>query len=386
MSTHRRIIGLDVHPEVFTAAALTGADACQATVDWITESLSLTQLERWVSTQTTPEDLFVLEASGNSFETVARLKALGRTALVLESVRVGQIEKSYCTTDKNSAVKIARVYLSGLAFTVWTPDEVTRTRRDVLQRYLRTRTDLHRARNRLTGWLNSHNACAPTGTRLTRPSGLTELLNLKPWTALQRQLLESMHADLARADQQRRQLAALIALEVTQDPQMFRLLRLFGVRHIVAFALAAFIGDIHRFATPKQLVAYIGLNPRVRFSGQSGYTGSLAHHGRWELRALLVEAAHTILRCKNSPLHTWGWKLLFRKSRNCAVIAVARKLTVAAWYLMQGLFTPLKELDPTLTIKLRKVVTMIGHKTVRQLGFKTSLEFERCLQQKILSA
>jgi transposase len=45
---------------------------------------------------------------------------------------------------------------------------------------------------------------------------------------------------------------------------------LFGVAEITAFDIGVFVGDIHRFRTPKQLVAYVGLNPRVQLSGQGG--------------------------------------------------------------------------------------------------------------------
>lgn len=40
--------------------------------------------------------------------------------------------------------------------------------------------------------------------------------------------------------------------------------------------------SIHHFRTPKQLVAYVGLNPRVQLSGQGGYVGSVGRHGRKE--------------------------------------------------------------------------------------------------------
>lgn len=98
-----------------------------------------------------------------------------------------------------------------------------------------------------------------------------------------------------------------------------------------------------------------------------------------------MEASHAILQHPN-PLHAWGWKLAFRKGRSCAAIAVARKLTVACWYLMQGFFTPLQEVSTTLRIKLRKTVTVIGRQLVRQIGFPTSLEYEQWLHQSIMTA
>lgn len=381
----RRVIGLDVHPDTFTAAALVGLEAAKAPIQWVTGSLPMSQLEAWARSNTTVTDLLVLEASGNSFETVERLGKVGRRAVVLESVRAGQIKKAYCTTDKISAIKIARVYLSGLAVPVWTPDETTRARRDLFHRYRRAVTDATRHRNRVKSFLSDHGVRLPKGTRLTAPSGESVLLATRTWSPIQQHLLRMMHADLIQAEGQRKQLSRLMAREVIQDPMLLRLIRLFGVRHIVAFALAAFIGDIRRFRSPKQLVAYIGLNPQVHLSGQGGFVGSIAHQGRRDLRALLAEAAHAILQHAN-PLHTWGWKLAYRKGKNCAIIAVARKLTVACWYLMQGLFTPLQEITATLRLKIRKIVTVLGRAGVREMGYKTSIEFEKCLHLQIMKA
>ena len=81
-----------------------------------------------------------------------------------------------------------------------------------------------------------------------------------------------------------------------------------------AFALGALIGDIHRFAHPKKLVKYIGLNPAFDDSGEGQSSGGIAGHGRKDLRSLLVEAAQAVLRCSKNPLAQWGKKLLRRKS------------------------------------------------------------------------
>jgi len=384
VTAERRVIGLDIHPDTFTAAALTGLDAVKAQIQGVSESQPMTKLESWVKANTTAQDTLVLEASGNSFETVKRLETIGRTALVLESLRAGRIKNTYCNTDKISAVKIARVYLSGLAVLVWTPDETTRVRRDIFHRYRRSVTDSTRCRNRIKSFLSDHGVRLPQGTRLTQASGEAVIRRARSWTAIQQDLLRMMRSDLIQAETQRKQLSRLMAREVVQDPSLLRLIRLFGIRHIVAFALAAFIGDIRRFRTPKQLVAYIGLNPRVQLSGKGGYIGSIAHQGRWDLRALLAEAAHAILHHAN-PLHAWGWKLAFRKGRNCAVIAVARKLVVACWYLMQGMFTPLQEVSTTLKLKIHKIVTTLGRTLVREMGYKTSKECEQCLHLQLMN-
>jgi hypothetical protein len=156
---------------------------------------------------------------------------------------------------------------------------------------------------------------------------------------------------------------------VLTDPQLLSIVRLCGVREMVAFALGALIGDIQRFAEPRKLVKYIGLNPAFDDSGQSQWHGGIGGHGRKDLRCLLIEAAQAILRCSETALAKWGKKLLARKgSLNLVVAAMARKLAVAVWYLMMGRWTPLEEIDERLTIKVTKMIGQVGHVGLHKLG------------------
>src|SRR3954468_13414401 len=112
-----RVIGLDSHPDVFTAAALTGGDAATAQVEHIWDRWGIARLEVWAA-QLSASDIVVLEASGNSFAVAERLSGCGVRVIVLESQRAGQIRKSYCANDRVDAVKLGRIYLSGLATVV----------------------------------------------------------------------------------------------------------------------------------------------------------------------------------------------------------------------------------------------------------------------------
>ena len=371
-----RTIGLDLHPEVFDAAALTGRDAAAAEVVRSWSRLETAALEKWAR-EIDARDVVVIEATGNAFDAVQRLRACGVRTVVLETQRAGQIRTAYCTTDRTDAIKLARIYLSGLARLVWEPDQQTRERREVLHRYLRSVCDATRSRNRLKGFLSGHGARLPRGTRLTENSGRVRVLGLHPWSEVQKVLLEQMIEELAGAEQRRRQLASLMAQTVSSDPGLLRLLRLLGVRHIIAFAIGAVVGDVSRFANPKKLVAYLGLTPTVERSGTATRGPEMLRTaGRGDLRALLIQAAHVALRQTNHPLHTWAWKLCLRKShKNVAIAAVARKLTVTIWYCLRGLMTPLAEPDASLEAKIGKIATVLGTKVIYLLGYTSKADF-----------
>ncbi|QHI68339.1 transposase [Tichowtungia aerotolerans] len=141
--------------------------------------------------------------------------------------------------------------------------------------------------------------------------------------------------------------------------------------------MGAIIGDISRFRNPKKLVAYIGLQPGVNRSGVTDHSGGIKHTGRKDLRALLVQAAHAILRMApdSNALARWGRAMIYRKNRNVAAIAVARKLTVYIWYLLRGFFTPLDNLTTSFRTKLQKLAIEIGTATRREMGYTSIKDF-----------
>jgi hypothetical protein len=75
------------------------------------------------------------------------------------------------------------------------------------------------------------------------------------------------------------------------------------------------------------------------------------------------------LRSATTSLAKWGKKLLAKKGAiNLAVAAVARKLTVAVWYLLMGRWTPLEEIDDRLCVKVSKIIGQVGQEGLDKLG------------------
>src|SRR5256885_5591946 len=125
----QRVIGFDSHPDSFTAALLRGPTPAAAITEKMFNKVPMSQLQRWAKKHTTPKDLFVLEASGNSFQVVRTLAAIERKALVLESCHLGKLKEAHANNDKISAVRIGKAYLAGTSKTVWVPDPQTQERR-----------------------------------------------------------------------------------------------------------------------------------------------------------------------------------------------------------------------------------------------------------------
>jgi transposase len=382
--TVQRVIGFDSHPDTFTAAILAGTTPATAIEEKVFNKIPLSRLKSWAQKSTTKADLFVLEASGNSFQVVRTLAAIERKALVLESCQMGKLKEAHANNDRISAVRIAKAYLAGTAKTVWVPDQKTQERRDWFHAYQKASRRTTQVNNSLKSYLSDNGVRLKTGTRLTQTASAQDLLQkARPWSPRQWQVIEGMLMALSHAEQQRRHWRSLIAQEVLDDPALLALTRLCGVREMVAFALGAILGDIRRFASPKKLVKYIGFNPAFDESGEGKWSGGIGGHGRKDLRGLLIQSAQSILRCSNNALAKWGKKLFARKgSRNLAVAAVARKLTVAIWYLMQGRWTPLEEIDEALHHKINTMITHVGTPALKILG-KGRADFRQEIQQSL---
>jgi len=362
---------LDSHPDTFTAALLRGPTPAAAVTEKIFNQVPLAQLSSWAKKYTTSQDVLVLEASGNSFHVVRTLAALNRQALVLESCQMGKLKEAHANNDKISAVRIGKAYLAGTAKVVWVPDPKTQERRDLFHAHRKVVQRTTQMRNRIRSFLSDQGVRLKKGTPLaTGKAAETALRKVHPWSPRQWQILEGMLMELRHANEQRAHWRGVIAQEVLADPQLLSLVRLCGVREQVAFALGAIIGDIARFAEPKKLVKYLGLNPAFDDSGNNQWSGGIGGgHGRKDLRGLLVEAAQSILRSPDHPLARWGKKLLRRKGAyNLVVGAVARKLTVAVWYLLMGRWTPLEEIDERLSAKVGKILTAVGSDGLKKLG------------------
>jgi transposase len=365
-----RVIGLDSHPDSFTAAVVVGPTPAGAVVEQMFNKLPIARLQSWAKAHTRIQDQIVLEASGNSFEVVRSLQAIGRNAKVLESAHLGKLKEAHANNDKISAVRIAKAYLAGTAKEVWVPDSKTQERRDWMHGHRKGVKRTTQLRNRIQSYLSDN------GVRLDKPLAVAleqgrltkQLKEAGKLSAPQQLVLEIYESDLCQAQQQRGRWVSLMAQEVLTDPQMLSLVRLCGVRDIVAFSVVAIVGDIKRFATPKKLVKYVGLNPAFDDSGEEQWSGGIGGHGRKDLRGLLIESAQAIMRTKH-PLGKWGCKLLGRTSSlNLAVAAVARKLVVAIWYLLMGKWTTLEEIDQQLVVKISKILLHVDDQVLQALG------------------
>jgi transposase len=103
-----------------------------------------------------------------------------------------------------------------------------------------------------------------------------------------------------------------------------------GVGALVAVTFTSAVDDPARFGRSRAVGAHFGLTPKRYQSGETDVVGAITKVGDGAVRAVLYEAAHTMLTrsCRLSALKRWAVEVGKRRGLKRAKVALARKLSV----------------------------------------------------------
>jgi transposase len=107
-----------------------------------------------------------------------------------------------------------------------------------------------------------------------------------------------------------------------------------GIGPVVATALVGTVADPWQFKNGRQFAAWVGLTPRQRSSGGKVRLGGITKHGDTYLRTMLVQGARAVMRFvgrRTDRQAVWLQRLMQRRHKNVAVIALANKIARIAW-------------------------------------------------------
>ena len=109
-----------------------------------------------------------------------------------------------------------------------------------------------------------------------------------------------------------------------------------GIAWVLGYTIAAEIGEISRFPSPRKLIGYTGLTPRVDQSGERDRRGPLRKNGPNYLRWALIEAAHTAGRDPRYRPIVERMRSRHGRKRGSkiAAIEIGRRLTEAIWHML----------------------------------------------------
>ncbi len=279
-----------------------------------------------------PTDRVALEVTGSCWEVARILEPYVNRVIVVSPDDTG-IANARAKTDKLDARALASLLWKGELEAVWMPDERCR----ILRRRLARREQLVNSRSRSKNEIH-----AVLQRRLQGKPPCSDLFGVKgrAWLAgleLPPEERESVDAGIRHVEFLDSEIAAverLIAQQALSWPEIRRLMTVPGVNLICAASFIAAVGDPNRFLTSRKLVAYLGLDPKVRQSGEApARSGRISKRGSPSARWALVEAAWTAVN-QPGPLHAFYQRTRARRGHGKAIVAAARKLAILFWCML----------------------------------------------------
>ena len=291
MFTERTSVGLDVHARSVAAAA----------IDGVTGELSQTKLppdhghiRSWLAGLPGPVAV-AYEAGPTGFGLYRHLTAAGIRCEVVAPSKLQKPAGDRVKTDAKDAVHLARLLRLDEYTPVAIPTVDQEAARDLVRAREDCRSDLMRARHRLSKLLLRHGIVYYGGDAWTGKHDLwlrTEALGQLTTGATRLTFdadYETVLATKARRDRLDEAIEQMAA-DSEFTPVVHRLGCLRGVSTLTGFALAVEIGDWHRFSG-NSIGSFVGLVPAEYSSGTSRTLGSITKTGNGHARRLLVEAA-----------------------------------------------------------------------------------------------
>lgn len=356
-STETVWVGMDVHQESITAAILFG-DKPEPTVERLPGDLNaVRRMFRRLSEYGTPRSCY--EASGAGYVLQRCLEHDGFQCEVIAPSLVPRRPGDRRKTDRLDAIHLANHYRAGNLVPIAVPSAEQEEIRQLVRSRLAVQSHVVRLKHRIVRVLATH------GHRFTEgKSNWTQ--KHRAWLRkLRRELQGPLGTVLAHhlehleyLEGQKHSLEAEIDRYARSEPFRAKVEALCcfrGVKVLTAMTILTELGDIRRFEHPTGLMAFAGLVPSERSSGEVRRRGSITKSGSQELRRILVEASWhyrkqagadlitkrrrmgqdpevvSIAIKAQHRLHKKFWRIAAHKHQCTAVTAVARELCGFLW-------------------------------------------------------
>jgi len=221
-----------------------------------------------------------------------QLAACGHECVVVAPSLIPRRPGDRIKTDRRDAINLAKLHRAGELTAVWVPDQAHEAIRDLVRARLAAVRTLRQARQQLSGFLlrHGHHYHRPAWTQMHR----RWLAGLRFEQPVHHIVLEDCIAAVEAATARRDRLQAYIEAAVPDwslAPVVRALQALRGMALVVAATLVAELGDITRFANPRQLMSYLGLVPSEHSTGRTRRQGGITKAGNGAARRMLIEAA-----------------------------------------------------------------------------------------------
>jgi transposase len=235
------------------------------------------------------------EAGPTGYGLYRQIQDLGHDCMVVAPALIPKRSGERVKTNRRDAVTLARLHRAGELTRVWVPDAVHEAVRDLVRAREAASEDLRRKRQQLLSFLLRHGRIYAGGGHWTLAHRRWLARQSFEHTAQQIVFQEGVDAIEDAAQRLHRLEAQVVAIvpNWSMAPMVEAYQAMRGVSFLVAVTFAAEIGDVRRFESPRQLMAFLGLVPGERSTGDTVRRRGLTLAGNRRARRALVEAAWT---------------------------------------------------------------------------------------------
>ena len=280
--------------------------------------------------------LIGMEACGSAHYWARKLEGYGHIVKLMAP----QFVKPYVKTNKNDMADaeaiceaVSRPNMRFVAIKTVEQQAILSVHR-ARQGFVKARTAQG---NQIRGLLSEFGIVIPQGIRsITKqiPEILEDGENGLPGTI--RNLIERLTDNLKEMDRQVNELEAKIQLWHRENAASRKLAEIPGLGPITASAIVATVGDAREFKNGRQLAAWMGLVPKQHSSGGKQTLLGISKRGDTYLRTLMIHGARAVIRFAESKAEPDSWlrKLMARRNKNVAAVALANKNARIVWALL----------------------------------------------------
>ncbi len=289
-----RFLGLDVHRDTIAVALAeeTGQPASHSTI-----ANDPGAVRKLIQRLGGPEVRLIAayEAGPTGYTLHRQLVKLGVECMVVAPSLIPKRAGDRVKTDRRDALKLARLLRSGDLTPIWVPDEAHEALRSLVRARADAKADELRAKHRLSKFLLRQGVQPPPGVRNWSERHQQWLNRIQFDQLADRVVFGDYLAEVRAAGERVKRLEAALrqcAETATQRQVITALQAIRGIGFLTAVTIVAEAGDLRRFASAPQFMAYVGLVPTEHSSGSSQHRGSITKTGNSLLRHVLGEAAH----------------------------------------------------------------------------------------------
>ena len=310
-------IGLDVHKEtIVVAVARAGREAPESRSEIANKPKTVAKLVERLNQEFEGEVLlFCYEAGPCGYGLYRQLLGLGHDCQVVAPSLIPKKPGDRIKTDRRDARKLAQALRSGDLTAVWVPDEEQEAMRDLTRARSDMKSQERKARQQLNAFLLRHGHPWPSNrTRWTKThyNWLESIKFAHDWQqVVLQEYIDAVKAASQRVADMTTQMERVLP-QWSMAPVVDSLVALRGIDKLAAMVLLAELGDISRFDSPKQLMAFLGLVPSEHSSGGRRRQGAITKTGNSHARRMLVESAWSYRFQARQTMH------LKRKAKNAS--------------------------------------------------------------------